>query len=260
MRIGNAAHDQFQLDVYGEVLDAVYTYSELVDQFDHDSRSFLIDLGKAICRLWNQPDDGIWEIRSTAVHHTHSKVMAWVGLDRLLKLCRKYNWSKAPISIFEKTQKEIYLDIEHQGFNRSLDQYTREFNGSETDASLLILPLVKYCGANSSAMKSTREAIWRHLQKNNLVFRYKKVNDGLPGGEGAFLICTFWYIENLAIAGLIDEASDLLTETIKYSGPTGLLSEEIEPTTRELLGNYPQGFSHIGLINAAMAIDDHTKK
>lgn len=259
VRIGNSAHEQFQLDVYGEVLDAVYTYSQLVNEFDNDSKKFIIGLGKAICKLWDKPDEGIWEIRSSTVHHTHSKVMAWVGLDKLIKLCLKYKWNNAPISSFEDVKKEIFRQIEEKGFNESLNHYTRELCGSTLDASLLVLPLVDYCKASSSKMKSTVESIEKHLQKNSFVYRYLNVDDGLPGKEGAFIICNFWLIENLAKSGNVDKAIDLFNETIKYSAPAGLLSEEIDPDTKELLGNYPQGFSHIGLINAVFAIDEAYK-
>jgi len=256
VRVGNAAHEQFQLDVYGEILDAVYTYSQLVREFDYDTRNFIIDLGKMICKLWDKPDEGIWEIRSSSVHHTHSKVMCWVGLARLIKLCRKYDWDKAPVHKFEETRDIIFRQIELEGFSKSLDHYTREFNGKTVDASLLILSLMDYCEAASSRMKSTRDAVQRHLQKNSFIYRYQNIDDGLPGKEGAFFICNFWLIENLAIAGSVQEASDLFLETVKYAGISGLFSEEIDPGTKELLGNYPQSFSHIGLINAAIAIEE----
>jgi len=256
VRVGNAAHEQFQLDVYGEILDAVYTYSHLLREFDYDTRNFIIELGKVICRLWDKPDVGIWEIRSSSVQHTHSKVMAWVGLERLIRLCRKYNWNKAPVHKFEETRDKIFQQIEQEGFNKSLGHYTREFNGISVDASLLILSLVDYCEADSFRMKSTREAVQRHLQKNSFIYRYQNIDDGLPGKEGAFFICNFWFIENLAIAGSVKEASDLFLETVKHTGTSGLFSEEIDPDTKELLGNYPQGFSHIGLINAAIAIEE----
>lgn len=260
VRIGNSAHEQFQLDVYGEVLDAVYSYSQLIDEFDNDSKKFIIGLGKVICKLWNKPDEGIWEIRSSSVHHTHSKVMAWVGLDRLLKLCHKYNWNNAPISKFVEIQKKIYQQIEEQGFNHSLNHYTQDYGGSRVDASLLILPLVDYSKASSSKMNSTREAVQYHLQKNNFLYRYQDSDDGLPGKEGAFILCNFWLVENLAKSGNVNEAIDIFSETIKHASGSGLLSEEIDPDKKELLGNYPQGFSHIGLINAVFAIDESIKE
>lgn len=255
VRIGNAAHEQFQLDVYGEVLDAIFKFSDLVENFDRDSKRFIIGLGNVICSMWDKPDDGIWEIRSSPVHHTHSKVMAWVGLDRLIRICRKYNWRNAPVAKFEKVLKLIEGQIESQGFNHSLGHYTRLLNGADLDASLLVLPLVDYCAASSPRMTSTRENIQSGLSDRSFVYRNKN-EDGLQGKEGAFLVCNFWLVENLAKAGLPDEAASLFQKTIERASLTGLLSEEIDPVTGELLGNYPQGFSHIGLINAALSIND----
>lgn len=260
VHIGNAAHDQFQLDVYGEVLDAVYTYSDLVKQFDNDTKKFIIGLGEVICKLWNKPDEGIWEIRSSPVHHTHSKVLAWVGLDRIIKLCRKYNWSNVPIQSFENVQKDIQEQIELKGFNKELNHYTSQFNGHELDAALLILPLVEYCAASSPKMESTRKNIQDLLSEKSFLYRHVNINDGLPGREGAFIVCNFWLVENLVQSGYLDQAIDLFNKTIEYASPGGLLSEEIDPHTNELLGNYPQGFSHIGLINAALSIDEAFKR
>lgn len=260
VRTGNSAHEQFQLDVYGEVLDAIYTYSQIVEEFDRDTKHFIAGLGKVICNLWDKPDEGIWEIRSSKVHHTHSKVMAWVGLDRILKLCRKYNWNDIPINQYEMVKNSIHREIEERGINKTMNHYTREFDGNTADASLLVLPLVEYCSASSPKMVRTREFIQQELLKNNFMFRYRDVNDGLPGKEGAFIICNFWLVENLAKEGRTREAIEIFQNTVKYAGNTGLLSEEINPDTMELLGNYPQGFSHIGLINAACAINEAIQK
>jgi GH15 family glucan-1,4-alpha-glucosidase len=256
VRIGNKADKQFQVDVYGEVLDAVYTYSSLIKEFSHDDRQFIIGLGKVICRLWDRPDNGIWEVRSSSVHHTHSKVMAWVGLDRLIKLCSKNNWKEAPLEKFKQTAAQIKNEVERFGYNQEHNTYTREFNGNTVDASLLVLPLVNYCEASSPGMVSTIKMIEVHLCKNNLVYRYRTVDDGLSGGEGAFGICTCWLAEGLARAGRIEKAKEVFETLLQHAGAAGLLSEEIDPETHELLGNYPQSFTHIGLINAAMTINE----
>lgn len=260
VRIGNGAESQFQLDVYGEVLDAVYTYSTLIKEFDRNSRRFILGLGKVLCKLWDQPDNGIWEVRSDCTHHTHSKVMAWVGLDRLVKLCQKYGWREAPLEQWKHTAALIRSKVEQYGFNQELQAYTREFTGSTLDASLLVLPLVDYCAASAPRMLSTMEAIREHLLENNLVYRYKAVDDGLTGKEGSFGICSFWLAENLAKAGRVDEATAVFETMLRHLSPTGLLSEEVEPHTHELLGNYPQGFTHIGLINAALSINEAYQK
>jgi GH15 family glucan-1,4-alpha-glucosidase len=255
VRIGNEASDQFQLDLYGEVLDAVYVYSRLVKEFDRDTKKFILGLGKAIIELWEKPDNGIWEVRSAPVHHTHSKVMAWVGLDRLVMLSLKYDWTDAPVEKFQEHARRIRAMIEDSGFSEQLNSYTRELNGNTLDASLLTLSLTGYCDAASPRMISTCTKIYENLSRNNLLYRYFNDDDGLPGDDGSFGVCNFWLAENFAKSGKIEEAVSVFDEMLKHASPTGLFSEEINPDTHEILGNYPQGFTHIGLINAALAIN-----
>lgn len=256
VRIGNGADTQFQLDVYGEVLDAVYAYAPLVKEFDRDTRKFLLGLGKIICRLWHQPDCGIWEARSDLLQYTHSKVMAWVGLDRLVKLAKRYNWHHAQVQQFSQTAARIKEAVEQSGYNRELESYTREFKGGDVDASLLTLPLVGYCEADAPRMRTTTHAICQKLLKNGLLYRYQGIADGLQGDEGSFGICSFWLVEVLAKAGEVEKATELLDTMLHHASPTGLFSEEIDPDTGEQLGNYPQGFTHIGLINAVLTINE----
>jgi GH15 family glucan-1,4-alpha-glucosidase len=256
VRIGNGADDQFQLDVYGEVMDAIYAYAPLVKAFDNSTRRFLTGMGDVICKRWQQPDHGIWEVRSGAVHHTHSKVMAWVGLDRLVRLAEKYQWKKVPLEKWKSTANAIHQRIERQGFQQELNSYTRELGGNTLDASLLILPLVGFCKPDSPRMAATIHAVQQHLVQNGLVYRYRQVEDGISGGEGSFVACSFWLAENLAKAGRFEEAKEVFEAVLQHAGPTGLLPEEIDPYTHELLGNYPQGFSHIGLINAALSLTE----
>lgn len=260
VRIGNGADGQFQLDVYGEVLDAVYAYAPLVKEFDTSTRRFLMGLGDVICKLWQEPDNGIWEIRSGRVQHTHSKVMAWVGLNRLVHLAVKYQWKRAPLQTWKDTAAEIYKLIEEQGFHQRLNTYTRELQGDTLDASLLVLPLVGFCPSDSPRMAATIDAIREQLVQNNLVYRYLQVDDGISGGEGAFVACSFWLAENLAKAGRLPEAKEVFEVVLQEAGPTGLLGEEIDPVTHDLLGNYPQGFSHIALINAALSLTEAQQK
>jgi GH15 family glucan-1,4-alpha-glucosidase len=259
VRVGNKAFAQFQLDVYGEVLDAVYAYAPLVKAFDADSRKFIIGLGEVICKIWNQPDNGIWEIRSSGIHHTHSKVMAWVGLDRLVKLSHTYQW-EVSLEKFKHTMAAIRSDIEQFGYNSQIEAYTQGFNGNTPDASLLTLSLVGYCDFTSPRMISTVQSVVKALSKNHLLYRNRNVDKGILVEEGAFVVCNFWLVENLAKSGRIDEAMRIFEDTVEHAGPTGLLSEEIDPESHELLGNYPQGFSHIGLINAALSIDEVLKE
>jgi GH15 family glucan-1,4-alpha-glucosidase len=260
VRIGNKADTQFQLDVYGEVLDAIYAYAPLVKEFDNASRKFIIGLGKVICKAWNKPDNGIWEIRSPNVHHTHSKVMAWVGLDRLIKLCNEYNWKDASLKQFMDTLALIEAEVERSGYNSQLKSYTRELHGSNPDASLLTLSIVGYCEYTSARMISTVKLIEECLSNEDLIYRYRNVDDGLNGDEGSFAICNFWLVENLAQTGEIVKAIKIFETTLRHASPTGLLSEQIDPATGGLLGNYPQAFTHIGLINAAMSINSVLQK
>ncbi|WP_114779175.1 glycoside hydrolase family 15 protein [Botryobacter ruber] len=260
VRIGNGADGQFQLDVYGEVLDAVYTYAPLVKDFDRDTRKFILGLGEVICKQWDQPDNGIWEVRSSTVHHTHSKVMAWVGLDRLIKLSEKYKWKRAPLEKYRNVASCIREQVEQFGYNSELQAYTREFNGETLDSSLLVLSLVGFCHPTSPRMISTSQLISERLAKNNLLYRYLHTNDGLTGTEGSFGICNFWLVENLAKSGQLDKATQIFETMLQHASPAGLLSEEIDPESHELLGNYPQGFTHIGLINAALTLNEEHRK
>ncbi len=256
VRIGNGAHDQYQLDVYGEVLDAFFFYSNSIKEFDRKSRRFMIGLGDVICKLWRQPDNGIWEIRSSPAHHTHSKVMAWVGLDRLIKLCKKYEWKNVDTDKYEKTKTAVEQEIEQFGYNGELQSYTSTFNGNSLDASSLVFSLVGFCPASSPEMISTVQRICEQLSKNNLIFRYRNSDDGLQSDEGCFGICNFWLAENFAKSGRLKEAVQIFETVLKHASPAGLLSEEIDSSSHELLGNYPQGFTHIGLINAALSINE----
>jgi GH15 family glucan-1,4-alpha-glucosidase len=256
VRVGNAAHGQFQLDVYGEVLDGFFALAPHLEEVDRATRKFLIEKGKVICDVWSQPDDGIWEARSGRSHHTYSKVSAWVALDRLIRLCKQRKW-KAPLELFQTTAVRIREAIETQGYNTEIQSYTGTFGGTELDASLLIMPLVGYCEASSPRMVNTRRAISTKLARNGLISRYlmDETDDGLPGGEGSFGICSFWLSENLAMGGELDEAKQWFEGVLEKGNSLGLWSEEIDPVTNEFLGNYPQGFTHLGLISAALTLE-----
>jgi GH15 family glucan-1,4-alpha-glucosidase len=260
VRIGNDAHNQFQLDIYGEVLNAAYTYSDIIEGFDKGTKSFIIGLGKTICKLWPEPDDGIWEIRSSAKQHTHSKVMSWIGLDRLIRLCEKYNWEDAPKEQFKKTMELIQRSIEDFGFKKELNSYVKDYDSNDVDAALLTFSLTGYCDAASPEMIGTVQQVKHHLTEFDFVYRYRKIDDGLPGREGAFIAANFWLIENLAKMGKTAQAIDHFNRIIDAVPAHCLLSEEIDPVSKEWLGNYPQGFSHIGLINAALTISETLEK
>jgi len=192
------------------------------------------------------------------VQHTHSKVLAWVALDRLIRLAKKYSW-KAPLDRFESVKNKIRDQIETYGFNADLAAYTRTLHGNQLDASILVMPLVGYCDASAPRMQSTCNAIREKLSQNGLIFRYLDVDDGVRGREGAFGICNFWLAEVLARAGKLEESRHYFEQILKRENSLGLWSEEIDPDTGDYLGNYPQAFTHIGLINAALALSEMQK-
>ena len=260
VRTGNAAHEQFQLDVYGEVLDAVFSYSKIIETIDSGTKRFLIGLGKTICNCWQNKDDGIWEIRSAPVHHTHSKVMAWVGLDRLIRLCSKFDWADAPVEEFQKTRDQIKCAVETNGYKDEVPSYVNDFDSTDPGIAVLTFSLVDYCNPCSERMRSTIEHVVKHLCRNGFVYRYLNTEDGLSGKEGAFIVGNFWLIENFAKTDRLEKAIELFDHTIKFTSPNVLLAEEIDPGTKEWLGNYPQAFSHIGLINAALSINEEINK
>jgi GH15 family glucan-1,4-alpha-glucosidase len=259
VRIGNGADTQFQLDVYGEVLNAIYYYAPATKYFDRETKKFIIGMGDIVLKLWQIPDEGIWEVRSLALHHTHSKVMAWVALDRVMKLAKLYDW-KIDFQKYQKGADEIRTKIEKEGFDPELGAYTHAFGSNSLDASVLVMPLVDYCPADSPRMESTCKVIQDKLSVRGLVYRYRSLNDGLEGEEGTFSLCNFWMVQNLAQAGRLSEAKAWFENLLSRQNHLGLWSEEIEPYTGEFLGNYPQAFSHTGLINAALTLSEQMEK
>ena len=171
-----------------------------------------------------------------------------------------YHWRNVPLKKFKETAESIRNEVEQSGYNKALRSYTLELNGTSLDASALTFSLVGYCDAGSERMISTMETIYNNLSKDNLIYRYQNVNDGLRGEEGSFGACNYWYAENLARAGQLEKAIRVFENMQSYASPTGLLSEEIDPVSGDLLGNYPQGFTHIALVNAALAIDELYQK
>jgi GH15 family glucan-1,4-alpha-glucosidase len=256
VRVGNAADGQTQLDIYGEVIESLSLLSPFTDSVPNEGRQFVLELGKAILDLWNEPDEGIWEPRSGKKHHTHSKVLAWVGLTRVDALAKKYGWRIK--ENYLGVAQQIRDQIENRGFNPEINSYTQSFDDTAVDASLLVMPMYGYCDPNSPRFRGTIAAIQKNLSSNGLIHRYKtggsSISDGVPGGEGAFGICNFWMAEALFLAGREEEGKKWFDNLVdKMANPIGLWSEEIDSNTFEYLGNYPQGFSHVGLINAALA-------
>jgi GH15 family glucan-1,4-alpha-glucosidase len=252
VRIGNAAHEQVQLDVYGEVMDTLYVARK--SGFEHDHDGWLVQ--KALMDFleseWDQPDNGIWEMRGPRRHFTHSKVMAWVAVDRAVKMVERYE-ADGPVEQWRALSAKIHEDICRQGFNPQRNAFTQYYGGQELDAALLMVPLVGFLPATDPRVIGTVEAIQRELLTDGLVKRYSTQPhvDGLPPGEGAFLPCTFWLADNLAMARRYHEARTIFERLLSICNDVGLLSEEYDPGARRQLGNFPQALTHVSLINTA---------
>jgi GH15 family glucan-1,4-alpha-glucosidase len=254
VRIGNTASQQFQLDIYGEVVDAVHEFVRHGGRLDRTTAGLLVGIGKTACRRWRERDEGIWEIRAGRMHHTYSKAMCWVALDRLLSL-HDAGHLKAPRAAFERERNALRAEIETQGFSTDLNSYVSTLGGNRLDASLLLLIRYGYLDARSERARNTLEAVTRHLGANGLLYRYRNENDGLPGAEGAFGICSFWAVAVHALAGDIEHAEALFERVLSYANDVGLFAEEIDPASGAALGNFPQAFTHVGLIDAALLLE-----
>jgi GH15 family glucan-1,4-alpha-glucosidase len=254
VRIGNDAQGQLQLDVYGEVVDAAAQFANRGGRFDRDTSRMLDGLGRTVCRRWREPDEGIWEGRSGRFHNTHSKVLCWVALDRLIEM-HEAGYLDVSVDLFRANRDEIRKEIEAHGYNERIGSYTRTFDGEEMDASLLTLPLYGYTEGTNPRMRSTCARIHEKLATGALVHRYETgTDDGLPPGEGAFGICSFWAVECVTRGGNIEGATRAFEQLLAYANDVGLFAEEIDPHTGAALGNFPQAFTHIGLINAALTL------
>lgn len=254
VRIGNGASTQLQLDVYGEIVDAAYVYVKRGGTLDHFEEKMLVSLGDKVARSWRDPDEGIWEIRSGRHHHTHSKMMCWVALDRLVRL-HEHGHVNVPVESLAEERSAIREAIERNGFNEELNSYVSEFGGEVVDASLLLMAIHGYQDASHPRMKGTIELIRERLGENGLIYRYPhSVDDGLPPGEGAFGICTFWMVACRALQGDLETAREEFEHVLSFRNEVGLLAEEIDPESGAALGNFPQAFTHIGLIHAARLV------
>lgn len=254
VRVGNGAWDQKQLDVYGSVAMAALRYVESGGHLSRAGRRMLLGLGKTVCREWKEPDRGIWEIRGGSHQHTYSKVACWVTLECLLKLADRERIS-VPLEQFRRVRDEIGDTIEQRGFNQQTNSYTAVFGKDIPDASLLLLTYYGYCEADDSRMVGTFEYLERHLSRGALMYRYKLGYGDFDEDENAFGICSFWAVEYLALAGRLDEAIERFETLLGYANHLGLYAEEIDVSSGALVGNFPQAYTHVGLINAALAID-----
>jgi GH15 family glucan-1,4-alpha-glucosidase len=257
VRVGNDAERQLQLDIYGEVVDAVSGFVRRGGTLDRATARMLVGLGKTVCRRWREPDEGVWETRAGRRHHTYSKVMCWVALDRLLELAGG-GAIEAPVEMFTAQRNAIRAEVEERGYSERLQSYVSVLGGEEVDASLLLLGRYGYAGPHSPRMRATCERIHERLGVNGLLYRYQGTDDGLPPGEGAFGIASFWAVGCRCRQGDVDAAARAFEHLCSLANDVGLLAEEIDPTTGAQLGNFPQAFTHVGLIDAALTLAEAT--
>lgn len=266
VRVGNAAHDQFQLDVWGELMDVFHQARVHGIDADGDAWNLQRLLMGVLADRWREPDEGIWEVRGPRRHFTHSKLMAWVAADRAVKAVDDYGHD-GPVEQWRSMRGEIRNEILTKGVD-DRGVFTQHYDTDALDASLLLVPLVGFLPADDDRVLATTDAIAEELMENGFLLRYRKSDDdarnvsdvdGLEGEEGAFLLCSFWLAQNWALQGRIDEATELFERLLDLRNDVGLLSEEVDPTDGSLLGNMPQAFSHLAIVNTAMLLCEKTE-
>src|SRR5712672_589125 len=252
VRIGNGAHNQLQLDVYGEVMDALHQARRGGIGQSDDGWAMQIAFLKHLETAWTEADESIWEVRSGRKHFTYSKVMAWVAFDRAIKSAEEYRLD-GPLDRWRTLRMEIHADVCRKGFDPQQQSFVQSYDSKELDASLLLLPVVGFLPPQDLRVIGTIEAIERRLMVGGFVQRYdtSRSDDGLPPGEGAFLACSFWLVDAYVMLGRLDDAHALFKRLAALCNDVGLLSEEYDPQSKELLGNFPQAFSHVALVNSA---------
>jgi len=256
VRIGNLASKQLQLDIYGELIDSVYLYNKYAEPISYDLWVYLRRMLRWVCDNWQRPDHGIWEVRKNPEQFVYSKVQCWVALDRGQRIARKRGLPLDFATVRGEANK-IYEAVMREGYNKQRKAFVQYFGSDAVDASALMLPLMMFVGPADPRMVNTLDRISEELTSDSLVYRYelgKATGDGLPGLEGTFSICTFWLVEVLARAGRLQEARFVFEKMLTYANHLGLFAEEIGPTG-EALGNFPQAFTHLGLISAAFDLD-----
>ncbi len=256
VRVGNAAVEQFQLDVYGEVVDAFHLGRVFGIETDAQSWGLERHLVEYVIDHWREPDEGIWEVRGPRRHFTHSKVFAWVAMDRAVRAVEKFGL-EGPVERWREVRDEIRAEVLEKGFDTERQTFTQYYGSKELDASLLMLPLVHFLPATDERMRGTVAAIKGDLMPDGLVLRYRsdQTDDGLPPGEGTFLACTFWLVDNLALSGELDEATEIFERLLSLRNDVGLLAEEYDPKLGRMVGNFPQALTHVGLVTSAYNLD-----
>ena len=255
VRVGNLAEEQHQLDVYGWVIDAIWNFVDSGQTLGRRSLSVLGQYADYVCAEWRLPDAGIWEIRDDSRHYVHSKVWAWIALDRAVRVGHRLKMKRQRVVEWERARDELSADIRDNGFDSQLGAYVRAYGSDELDTALLLLPLTGFEKEGSERLTGTVDAIWTQLSAGDpLLYRYLPGRDGLPGKEGAFLPCTFWLLEALLRLGRHEEGLRLFEQVLEVAGDLLLLPEEIDPATREFLGNYPLALSQAGLVHAVLEV------
>jgi len=260
VRVGNAASEQFQLDVYGEILAVNYVAHRAGIANNEADWHLQIQLMRFLETKWREPDEGIWEVRGGRKQFTHSKMMAWLAFDRAVKLAESCNCpAEEHLERWRKIRDEIHREVCERGYNASKNAFTQVYGADELDASLLTMPLTGFLPIEDARVVGTIEAIQRELTRDGLVLRYRAKEsgvDGLPGGEGVFLPCSFWLADCLHLMGRTREARELFERLLKLRNDVGLLSEEYDPVAKRQLGNFPQAFTHVALVNTARILEE----
>jgi GH15 family glucan-1,4-alpha-glucosidase len=260
VRIGNAASNQFQLDVYGEILAAIWQADRVGLKLEDADWALMVQLMKFLESNWQKPDEGIWEVRGGRKHFTHSKMMAWLAFDRAIKLVEECGCAADEhFKRWEKVRDQIHAEVCERGYNIDKKAFTQFYGSDALDASLLLMPVAGFLPATDERVRGTIEAIERELMQDGFVLRYRPEEDnvdGLPGREGAFLPCSFWLADCLHLIGRKEEARELFERLLNLRNDVGLLSEEYDPREKRQLGNFPQAFSHVALISAAAILGD----
>ena len=260
VRIGNAAQTQLQLDVFGEVMDTLHQARENRIATVDASWQFQRRLVEHLAGIWRQPDQGLWEVRSGARHFTHSKIMAWVAFDRAIRAVESFDLD-GPLDKWRNVRDQIHADVCANGFDRARGSFVRSYGASDVDASLLLIPTMGFLPPDDPRVRGTIAAVERDLLRDGFVLRYDPAtaDDGLPGGEGAFLACSFWLADAYVLMDRLDEARALFERLTGLCNDVGLLAEEYDSTRRRLVGNFPQAFSHVALVNTAYNLTRATK-
>jgi GH15 family glucan-1,4-alpha-glucosidase len=258
VRVGNAASQQMQLDIYGEMLDSFFHAQHGMDRLGEDDFRVLASLVEHLAQIWRKPDHGIWETRGRPQQFTYSKMMAWVTFDRAVMLAEKLNY-KAPIEKWRTIRDAIHEEICEKAFDKRKKCFVQAYGSNQLDAALLLMPVVGFLPGRDPRVKSTVEAIERELMRDGFVMRYdtRKVRDGLPSGEGVFLACSFWMVSSLKAVGRKRQARELFEKLLGLRNDVGLLSEEYDVGHKRYVGNFPQAFSHIAMVNAAFYLEEN---